>query len=101
MKRFPILKIAMNPSKFYLSDPWLDPFKWAIEDRIYKCQTREHHLAGNGKLVEFAMGHYYYGLHCENGEWIFREWAPNANNIFLVGVFSGWKETPLYKLNRI
>ena len=101
MKRFPILKIAMNPSKFYLSDSWLDPFKCTIEDRINKCQTREHHIAGNGKLVEFAMGHYYYGLHCENGEWIFREWAPNATIIFLVGVFSGWKETPHYRLNRI
>jgi 1,4-alpha-glucan branching enzyme len=91
----------MNPVKFYLSDPWLEPYKGIIESRINKCLSKERQLSGNGKLREFAMGHYYYGLHRNSDGWIFREWAPNAENIFLTGTFSGWKEKPAYKLNRL
>jgi len=91
----------MNPVKFFLSDPWLEPYKGIIESRINKCILKEQHLAGGGKLMEFAMGHFYYGLHRGNDGWVFREWAPNAENIFLTGMFSSWKEKPAYKLNRI
>ena len=91
----------MNPVKFYLSDPWLEPYKGIIESRINKCILKEQHLTGSGNLMEFAMGHYYYGLHHGTEGWIFREWAPNAWDIFLTGTFSGWKEKPEFKLNRI
>ncbi|TFG43770.1 MAG: 1,4-alpha-glucan-branching enzyme [Bacteroidia bacterium] len=91
----------MNPVKFYLSDPWLEPYKGIIESRINKCILKEQHLAGSGKLMEFAMGHYYYGLHRVSDSWVFREWAPNAENIFLTGIFNDWKEKSAYKLNRI
>jgi 1,4-alpha-glucan branching enzyme len=91
----------MNPVKFYLSDPWLEPFKDIIENRINKSLSKERQLTGNGKLTEFAMGHYYYGLHRNSDGWIFREWAPNAESIFLIGIFNEWNEKPAYKLNRI
>ena len=41
----------------------------------------------------------YYGLHrCNDGSWIFREWAPNATKIYLVGDFNNWKRTDAYAL---
>jgi 1,4-alpha-glucan branching enzyme len=91
----------MNPVKFYLSDPWLDPFKSIIERRINNCLSKELQLTGDKKLSEFAMGHYYYGLHRNPDGWIFREWAPNAESIFLIGIFNDWKEISSYKLNRL
>jgi 1,4-alpha-glucan branching enzyme len=91
----------MTPAKFYLSDPWLDPFKGIIESRISKCIAKELQLAGDGKLIEFAMGHYYYGLHRSQDGWIFREWAPNADDIYLTGMFSNWKEKSAFRLERI
>ena len=91
----------MKPASFYTSDPWLNPFAAVIESRIAKCHAKEKQLTGKGNLTEFAMGHYYYGLHnIENG-WIFREWAPNATDIYITGTFSGWKEKPEYRLKRI
>ncbi len=91
----------MTPAKFYSSDPWLDPFKGIIESRISKCIAKELQLAGDGKLMEFAMGHFYYGLHRNQDGWIFREWAPNADDIYLTGMFSNWKEKSAFRLERI
>ena len=91
----------MNQAKFYISDPWLKSFTEIIERRIAKCLSKEKQLAGDGSLSEFAMGHYYYGLHRKDDCWIFREWAPNAKSIFITGIFTGWKEIQEFKMKRV
>ena len=91
----------MNTTSFYLSDPWLNPFTEVIDRRISKCLLKEKQLAGNGTLCDFAIGHYYYGLHRYNDTWVFREWAPNAKSIFVIGAFTGWKERQEFSMNRI
>jgi len=90
----------MNPDSFYNADPYLTPFTGIIDKRIDKCNSKEQQLVGNGTLSNFAMGHYYYGLHCIKGEWIFREWAPNAINIYIIGNFTGWREKEEFVMNR-
>ena len=91
----------MNPSSFYLSDPWLKPYSHVIDKRIGKCLTKEKQLTGNRELRDFALGHHFYGMHRDHDSWIFREWAPNATAIFITGVFSGWKELKKFMLKRI
>ena len=91
----------IHAEEFYNSDPWLKPYERIIDARIKKCQDKENELIGNGSLADFAQGHYYYGLHRENDSWIFREWAPNATEIYLTGSFTGWKDKEEFKLNRI
>jgi 1,4-alpha-glucan branching enzyme len=91
----------MNTTSFYHTDPWLNPFTDVIERRIAKCLLKEKQLVGNGTISDFAMGHYYYGLHRDHDSWVLREWAPNANNIFIIGVFNNWKEKAEYMMKRI
>ncbi len=91
----------MQAEDFYEADPWLKPFTGIIDGRIRKCLDKENKLVGNGSLADFAMGHKYYGLHFENSKWIFREWAPNATQIFLTGTFNDWKEIKEYSMERI
>jgi len=91
----------MNPSSFYTSDPWLKPFIPVIEKRIGTCLQKEKLLTGDKALKDFALGHHYYGLHRTDTGWVFREWAPNATAIYLIGVFSDWKESEKYLLRRI
>jgi len=91
----------MNTTSFYLSDPWLNPFTNVIDRRIAKCLLKENQLIGEGTLSDFAMGHYYYGLHRNNDSWVFREWAPNAKSIFIIGVFTNWKEKKEFMMTRI
>ena len=82
-------------------DPWLAPFEQAItgrhNDALQKIDQLTH---GTGRLTDFANAHVYYGLHhTARGGWVFREWAPNATAIFLVGDFNDWRECAPYQLH--
>ncbi len=85
------------------NDPWLTPYKDAIEGRYQYVLDKEKSLTNNGKmsLSEFASGYLYFGLHKTTKGWIFREWAPNATAIYLIGTFNNWQKSEEYKLTRI
>lgn len=85
------------------NDPWLEPFEDAIKGRHEHAVWKINQLTRNGKksLTEFASGHLYYGLHKMSRGWVFREWAPNATEIYLIGDFNDWQESEKYKLKRI
>jgi 1,4-alpha-glucan branching enzyme len=84
------------------NDPWLEPYSDAIQGRHEHMLERESLLTlfGRQSLSTFASGYLHFGLnHTEHG-WVFREWAPNARQIFLVGTFNHWKEESEYALER-
>lgn len=85
------------------NDSWLEPFKDAIEGRHQNVLNKIDELTNHGQisLSDFADGHLYFGLHKTAKEWVFREWAPNATAIYLIGDFNDWKETDAYKLKCI
>ncbi|MBD5307546.1 MAG: 1,4-alpha-glucan-branching enzyme [Bacteroides sp.] len=86
------------------NDPWLDPYAEAIEGRHQDVIRKYAELTSNtdGSLTAFANAYKYFGLHhLDNGGWIFREYAPNATGIWLIGDFSDWKETDKYRLTYI
>ena len=85
-----------------LDDPYLAPFKEKIQFRQKMVQNTELRLTG-GKtdIATFASGHEYFGLHRSDDGWVFREWAPNASAIYLIGDFNGWKDDNYYLLKKI
>lgn len=86
-----------------LSDPYLAPFADAIQGRANHAQDLANKLAAHNKsLADFASAHEYYGLHRDaEGKWIFREWAPNATAIWIVGDMTGWQLKQRFQLKRI
>jgi 1,4-alpha-glucan branching enzyme len=64
-------------------------------------ETKHRLTQGKESLAEFASGHEYFGLHFQKGEWVFREWAPNATAIYLIGDMSKWQENKAFELKRI
>ncbi len=84
------------------NDQWLAPYAPAIEGRHEDALRKLKDLtAATGSLSDFANAHKYFGLHRQkDGSWVFREWAPNASAITLIGDFSGWKALPEYRLRR-
>jgi len=85
-----------------LDDPYLGPYEEIIRRRSCAAGQRASELAkAPGSLAEFACAHEYYGLHRSEGRWVFREWAPNATGVWLVGDFSGWQVQDAFRLQRV
>ena len=84
-------------------DKYLEPFEEAIQGRHDHALWKIKELTRNGEvsLSDFANGYQYFGLHQLKDGWVFREWAPHATDIFLVGDFNNWTESESYKCNRI
>ncbi len=93
------------PRAHLADDPWLAPYADVIDRRARYAQETALRLTGGEAslpaLAAFASGHEYYGLHRVKDGWVFREWAPNATEIWLVGDFSGWKLDPAYRAERL
>ena len=91
-----------------LDDPYLKPYEGAIRGRAEHAYARAEELTcGKGTLAGWASAHEYYGLHrvtkprSKKWNWVFREWAPNATSMWLVGDFSNWKIDPRFEVFRI
>ena len=91
---------VMESLNLIKNDPWLAPFREAIEGRYQYVIDKEKSLTNNGRqtLAEMASGYLYFGLQKVPEGWVFREWAPNATAIYLIGDFNGWKRDEAYKL---
>lgn len=85
-----------------LDDIWLKPYAQAIRGRAARALAKAHDLTeGKMSLANWASAHMYYGLHRTTRGWVFREWAPHATSMWLVGDFSGWRNMPQYEVFRI
>ena len=84
-------------------DGYLAPHSLAIDGRYRYFLSKEKELTKNGRqtLSDFASGYLYFGLHKTSTGWVFREWAPNATRIVLIGDFSDWQELPEYELKQL
>lgn len=87
--------------KIVKNDEWLSPFEQAIQGRHDHALYKMNELAGKGTLSDFADGYLYFGLHRTPRQWVLREWAPNATEIYLIGTFNDWKELPEFAFKRI
>ena len=80
------------------SHPELAPFESDINLRMERyLGKRGQILSGYASLYDFANAHAYFGFHIADGGWVYREWAPGADQVFLTGDFNNWQwiDTPL------
>ena len=93
---------AKKKTMIYDSDEWLLPYKEAIDKRNEMILDLKEKLSVDGSLSKGMNNHIYYGLHRDQkGNWVFREWAPNATKIYIIGEFNNWKRTEAYALKPI
>ena len=88
---------SKNPKKklplLVKNDPWLEPYSDEIQRRIDSFQgTLDHYKKDFGGLKKFASAHQYLGFNYDkkNKGWWYREWAPKAEMLSLIGDFNGW-----------
>ncbi len=90
-----LLKIILE------NDPYLSPYKEDLKRRILRLRNRlKELLPKDASLKDFALGYEYFGLHFTDNQWIFREWAPNADKIYIIGEVTGWVEKKDFSLKR-
>lgn len=91
-----------NKNSFSETDPLLDPYRFLIQKRYRDFILREvGFTGGKGRLADVFNSYLYYGLHHLEDGWVFREWAPNATAIYLIGEFSDWEKKEEFRLTRI
>lgn len=72
-------------------DPWLEPHRYDLEMRMNRYKSVKDAILGELKsFKDFANGHHYFGIHKHSNGWIYREWAPEAESLSLVGDFNNW-----------
>ncbi|EED21643.1 glycogen branching enzyme GbeA, putative [Talaromyces stipitatus ATCC 10500] len=73
-------------------DPWLEPFKDALKTRFAYAQSWISKINDTeGGLEKFSRGYEKFGFNVkENGDVVYREWAPSAIEAHLIGDFNNW-----------
>ena len=75
-------------------NPQLQSCAWDIDLRMAMYEGAKDRLLPNGgSLKDFANAHHYYGFHHVPSGWYYREWAPNAYQLYLTGDFNNWNLT--------
>ena len=92
-----------NTLKMLRDKEYLQPYSDAILGRFKYAAWKMHEITqGSGTLSNLATGYLHYGLHQQkDGSWTFREWAPNATAMYIIGDMNDWKELPEYACKRI
>ncbi len=82
------------------NDPWLTPVSKAVDDRHNRYEWRLNDIKNRyGSLKNFASAHQFLGFNYDKRRhgWWYREWAPAAHYLSLMGDFNNWNryEFPL------
>ena len=92
----------MNDLKLWQDDAYLEPYRKVIWRRYLQAVLKERDFTGSGgSLSDACNGHLFYGLHRTTEDWVFREWAPNATAIYLIGDFNGWEKRSAFALRPV
>lgn len=74
-------------------DPWLAPYQVDITQRMSYFEQQLNAMNSQyGSLYKFSEGHHYFGFNYDKKEkgWWYREWAPAADGLSLIGAFNDW-----------
>ena len=79
-------------------DEWLHPVAEKVAERHNRYLNRMGAIEQqSGSIVDYANGYRYYGWQWDDAldGWWFREWLPEAYDVFIFGDFNSWQRTQL------
>ena len=72
-------------------NPCLLPYAQDLKLRKKKLDKLKNSLLQKGQsLKDFANAHHYFGFHKLEDGWVYREWAPGGEKLYLTGDFCRW-----------
>lgn len=79
-------------------DPWLEP----VEQKLIERHESYLSILGKitstaGSIVDYANGYRWFGWQWDDSMdgWWFREWLPEAIDVFIFGDFNSWQRTEI------
>ncbi len=73
-------------------DKNLAPYKADFQLRMDSYERKKKELLPQGgTLSDFANGYLFFGIHRTPDGWVYREWAPAAEKMYLTGDFCNWE----------
>jgi len=93
--------VKLNMNKMIKIDPYLAPYEEDIKLHTDNYKSKKRELVGaRGRLSAFANGYKYFGFHRTKSGWVYREWAPAAEAMYLTGDFNQWdtRSCPMERL---
>ena len=82
-------------------DYLLNSYADDIDLRMSNYENMKQRILPEGEsLVDFANAHEYFGFHTTKDGWVYREWAPGAQAMYLTGDFNDWNPhaLPMHEL---
>jgi 1,4-alpha-glucan branching enzyme len=82
------------------NDPGLLAHKKVIQNRLARARAMEQWVTDQGttSLYDMADYHMVFGLHRTGESWRFREWAPHATAVYIIGDMTGWQQDERFRL---
>ena len=80
------------------ADEWLHPVEDEINRRYDMYISRLENIEKTaGSIVDYANGYCYFGWQHDDfmQGWWFREWLPEAKDVYIFGDFNNWQRTEL------
>ncbi|SMD00988.1 1,4-alpha-glucan branching enzyme [Desulfocicer vacuolatum DSM 3385] len=75
------------------NDPGLLHHQKTIQARLDRARVMEQEITDQGRknIYDVADYHLFFGLHFTGNAWCFREWAPHATAIYIIGDMTRWQ----------
>jgi len=87
---------------FYDRDSYLAPYREYLRQRYERLVFVRQEMAGYGRrLSDSVNNHFFYCAHQEGDEMVFREWAPNATALYMIGDCNGWRKDEGFRFRSI
>ena len=72
-------------------DPYLEPYSEDLNLRMKLFNDKKKELLkGKSSISDFANGYKYFGFHKTDNGYVYREWAPAAEKMYITGDFNNW-----------
>jgi 1,4-alpha-glucan branching enzyme len=96
-----MLDFSKTPN-FIKLDPYLDSHVDTIIERNLNFQKKLAEIERNfDNLANFANWYQEMCFKIEGDNYVFREWAPNAITIFLIGECNNWQQNEKFKFKKL
>ena len=79
-------------TKLKEKDSLLEKFTDDLKLHLESYNKVRFSIAGKRKIKDIANGYMYFGFHKTKTGWVFREWLPGADKVWLYGDFNLWNK---------